>query len=69
MTLLINVILFQCNWFRFSTELMTQVKTLQLQRKLKRERATSGTNILPANESYIKCEEPSSAIRNGKKND
>lgn len=32
------------NWFRLSTELMTQVKTLQIQQRMRKQNRTSGEN-------------------------
>ena len=64
-------ILFQGNWFRFSTELMTQVKTLQIQRKMQKQRSNPGVNGKTSKDKPEdnKSKETSSAINEDKKNE
>lgn len=60
------------NWFRFSTELMTQVKTLQIQRKMQKQRATTpgeNSESVRENQADNKSHVTSGAIKEGKKNE
>ena len=60
--------IFQANWFRLSTELMTQVKTLQIKKKMRKQSANSeGISSPVGDKSIVDNDENLNAIKEGKK--
>jgi len=66
--LLLASALIAANWFRLSTELMTQVKTLQIKKKMRKQSANSeGISSPVGDKSIVDNDENLNAIKEGKK--